>query len=219
LLIVFQLLANWTQGYIVAGRSVLVLIFWIVKLIGFSYRAALDPDNGFFLSFVGFTCGVGLCEELCKALPLFVHFRRRPWLTWRGAFLWGLASGAGFGISEGVTYAGNEYNGFAPASAYVVRFISCVALHAVWSGSVAITLYRCQDLIQGEMNWYEFIPPVFRILGIAMILHGLYDTLLKKDMDALALVVAVISFLWLAWQMWSMSREEEEGVATAPARA
>ena len=99
----------------------------------------------------------------------------------------------------------------------MVRFISCVALHAVWSGSVGITLYKCQELLQGDMEWYEFIPPLFRILGVAMILHGLYDTLLKKDMHALALAVAVVSLAWLAWQTMSMSGNEEP--SPSPARA
>jgi hypothetical protein len=34
-----------------------------------------------------------------------------------------------------------------------------------------------------------------------MVLHGLYDTLLKKEMNALALAVAVVSFLYLAYQI------------------
>ncbi len=36
-----------------------------------------------------------------------------------------------------------------------------------------------------------------------MILHGAYDTLLKKNMDALALAVGVASFVWFAWQVES----------------
>lgn len=33
-------------------------------------RAALDPNNDLFLSLLGFTFGVSLCEEVCKAPPL-----------------------------------------------------------------------------------------------------------------------------------------------------
>ena len=62
-------------------------------------------------------------------------------MTWRGACLWGMASGVGFGLAEGVLYAGQSYNGVAPAGIYLVRFASCVALHAVWSGSVGITVF------------------------------------------------------------------------------
>jgi hypothetical protein len=32
-----------------------------------------------------------------------------------------------------------------------------------------------------------------------MVLHGLYDTLLKHEQGLLALVVAIASFAWFAW--------------------
>ncbi|MBI3857395.1 MAG: PrsW family intramembrane metalloprotease, partial [Planctomycetes bacterium] len=116
LLLGLQYVASWTQGTWIRGRSIIVIIFYIVKFIGFSYRAALDPTNNFFLSMLGFTFGVGLCEELCKALPLLWHFkktsgRRADTLDVRGAVVWGLAAGIGFGVSEGITYSGDSYNG------------------------------------------------------------------------------------------------------------
>jgi RsiW-degrading membrane proteinase PrsW (M82 family) len=207
-LFIVQFLAEWTQGVVVIGRSILVILFYIAKFIGFSYRAASDPDANFFLSFLGFTCGVGFCEEVCKALPLLWHFRRASSLTWRGAFIWGLASGAGFGIAEGIIYSSTFYNGIDTGGMYVVRFVSCVALHAVWTGSVAITFYRCQGLFQEDISWYEYFPRIIRVVGIAMVLHGLYDTLLKMSLNAPALGVAVVSFLWLAWQINQVQKAE-----------
>src|SRR5262249_41045022 len=131
-LFVVQWIANFTQGFILTGGSILVVVFWVFKFIAFSYKAAADPTNGFFLSFLGYTLGVGLCEELVKAIPLLLHYRQPSDQSWRGAFLWGLASGAGFGIAEGISYSSNYYNGIAGPGIYVVRFISCVALHALW---------------------------------------------------------------------------------------
>jgi RsiW-degrading membrane proteinase PrsW (M82 family) len=209
-LLVVQFIAEATQHWWVTGRSVLVIVFYLAKLIGFSYRAALDPDTNFVLSFLGFTLGVGFCEEVCKALPLLVHYRGRPTLNWRGALLWGLASGVGFGIAEGIMYASDYYNGVSTAGIYVVRFVSCVALHAIWSASVGLTLDNRQEWMQREMSWFEFIPPVVAIVGIPMVLHGLYDTLLKKEMNALALAVAVVSFGWLAWQVARRGSTEAE---------
>jgi RsiW-degrading membrane proteinase PrsW (M82 family) len=213
LLFLFQLAAEFSQGVWIHGRSILVLIFYLVKFIGYSYRAALDPENGFFLSFMGYTLGVGLCEEVCKALPLFWHYRRPSDQTWRGAFIWGLASGAGFGLAEAILYAGSYYNGVMGPGIYPVRFISCVALHALWTGSVGITLNQRQSLIQGEMNWYEYIPPILLIVAVPMVLHGLYDTLLKKEMHAWALAAAICSFLFLAFQI-SRLRTGDERAAT-----
>src|SRR5262249_24900828 len=122
LLVLFQFIAGWSQGVWITGRSILVLIFYFIKLIGFSYRAALDPENGFLLSFVGFTLGVGFCEEVCKTLPLLWLYRVGTHQRWRGSFLWGLASGAGFGIAEGIMYSSEYYNGIAGPGTYVVRF-------------------------------------------------------------------------------------------------
>lgn len=212
-LLAVQFIALWTHGRWFVGRSIVVIVFYVLKFIGFSYRSALDEDSNFLLSMLGFTMGVGLCEELVKALPLLWHFRRTATLGWRGACLWGLATGVGFGVSEGITYSSDFYNGIHTGGTYVVRFISCVALHAIWSASVGITIWKCQELIQGNCEWYEFFVPVFRVLAVAMVLHGLYDTLLKKDMSALALVVAVGSFGWLVVQIELARRQERVELA------
>lgn len=211
LLLLFQVVAEVTQHLWVKGAGVLTIIFYVVKFVGFSYRAALDPSNGFMASMVGFTCGVGLCEELCKALPLIFHFRARASLDWRGALLWGLASGIGFGVSEGVHYAGEFYNGSSTGGIYVVRFVSCVALHAVWSAGVALTIARDPSRVQSHDEWWSTALSVVQVLLVAMILHGLYDTLLKRDMSVLALATAVASVAWLVWLVERNLSEEADG--------
>jgi RsiW-degrading membrane proteinase PrsW (M82 family) len=85
----------------------------VVQFIGFSYSAAADPENGFMLSFVGFTIGVGFCEEFCKIMPVYMAVNGRDDMNWRGAMVWGLASGIGFGVAEGVIYSIDYYNGIA----------------------------------------------------------------------------------------------------------
>jgi RsiW-degrading membrane proteinase PrsW (M82 family) len=216
-LLAVQYAAMFTRGSIVYGRSVLVIIFWILKFIGFSYDSALRPDSNFVLSFFGFTFGVGLCEEVCKAIPLLYHYRRSGGMGWQAALLWGLASGAGFGISEGITYSSDYYNGIHTGDIYVVRFVSCVALHAIWTASVAITIYKNQGLLQGEVEWGPWALALVRMVAIPMILHGLYDTLLKMEITAAALLVALVSFCWLAFQIESTRRQEGENLETASA--
>lgn len=208
-LLLVQLMAQLSHGIWFRGSGIAILIFYFIKLIGFSYQAALDPDNGFVLSFIGFTLGVGFCEEVCKALPVLARFRGDLPLRWRGAFLWGMASGVGFGVSEGITYSSDYYNGIHGSSIYLVRFISCVALHALWSGSVAITIYRRQDLLQQQRSWYEYLPVLFTFVAIPMVLHGLYDTLLKKDMNGAALAVAAGSFVYLAFQISRLNTADD----------
>jgi RsiW-degrading membrane proteinase PrsW (M82 family) len=172
---------------------------------------ALDPEMGFIPSFIGFTLGVGLCEELCKAIPILIYYKIGNKQTWRGAFLWGLASGAGFGVSEGIMYSADFYNGLSGPGIYVVRFVSCVALHAIWSGSVGISVNQRQYLLQQEEeHWIMYVVSVLRMIAIPMVLHGLYDTLLKKELEFLALLVAAASFGYLAWQISRLRTSDDE---------
>lgn len=199
MLLIFQVIAEISLHIRVWGGGIAGLIILLIKFIGFSYRAALDPNSGFLWSFVGFTCGVGFCEEICKAIPVFYYLRNTRSSDWRGTCLLGFASGAGFGISEGIMYSGNFYNGIEPGMAYVVRFVSCVAIHAILSGSVALLMFGNQDYLDGDADWITFIWGGMQYILIAMLLHGLYDTLLKQHLNPLAFFIALGAFGWLAW--------------------
>ena len=214
LLLVFQWVAFHMPWFV--PRSVVGMVLFVIKMIGYSYRMGDDPGNGFLLSFVGFTCGVGLCEEFCKAIPLLFRIKPTPGQedpSWNSLLLWGLASGFGFGIAEGIMYSGRYYNGIGGAEIYYVRFLSCVALHAMWAGAVGVSVYRHQgDLLGADNNWTYFFRVVWIIL-IPMVLHGLYDTLLKKDLDAVALLVAVATFAYLAYQIETQRHAEPQAAA------
>jgi RsiW-degrading membrane proteinase PrsW (M82 family) len=215
-LLVVQFCSQFRFGRIY-GRGWLALIMLVFAFIGWSYRSALDPDSNFFLSAFGFTFGVGLCEELTKAIPLFFYFQRDAAMGWRGACLWGLASGVGFGVSEGIMYSGSHYNGISGGEIYIVRFVSCVALHAMWAASVGIAIARNLDDYENVSDQGQFAVFLLRMLAVPMVLHGLYDTLLKKDMNVWALVVAVISFGWLVMQV-EMARAAQPDAGARPKR-
>jgi RsiW-degrading membrane proteinase PrsW (M82 family) len=208
LLLVVQFIAIAMGGGLLIPRSILGIFLLVLQLIGYSYRAALDPENGFFLSMLGFTFGVGFCEELCKALPLLWHFRTKATLDVRGTIVWGLATGIGFGVSEGITYSSDQYNGIQPAGIYVVRFVSCVSLHAVWSASSALFIWMRQSELAGIDRWYDWFIPLFRMMGISVVLHGLYDTCLKREHEVVALLVGVASFAWFFWLSERARRQE-----------
>lgn len=191
------------------GGGKLGLILLLVQLIGLSYKLT-DMDVGFVLSFIGFTCGVGLCEEVTKAIPLLFKVKEVPGqedFKWNDLLLIGLASGFGFGIAESIMYSHRYYNGMEGSSIYWVRFVSCVVLHATWAGAVGVTLYNRQEWLKTD-NWWGYWGRVVMIVGVPMVLHGLYDTLLKMDYNGWALGVAVASFGWLAWQIERMQRAE-----------
>ncbi len=208
ILLGLQALANATRGYVVIRGGIPGLIFLIFKFICGSYDAALDPRANFFVSFIGFTFAVGFLEESCKAIPLVWHYRARGTLTWRGACLWGLASGVGFGVAEGISYCSNFYNGIDTGGIYLVRFISCVAIHSIWAASVGIFIHQQRKILANVSHVVGFVNFTFGVVVAAMFLHGLYDTLLKKDHDLLALLTAVASFVLLATQIEYMRKQE-----------
>lgn len=170
----------------------------IPALIALMYLFALHPASGFVKSLVGFTLGVGLLEELCKAAPLLYRFGGgHSRLDLRGAAAWGVASGVGFGINEAIAYSLDSYNGITTFLVYLVRYSSCIALHGVWAATAAILLWRFQSDLAD--SWGSRLRAVALALGGPMLLHGLYDALLKMEWNAVALVVAAFSFAWFLW--------------------
>ena len=204
LLLAFQWLAFHMPLF--RGRGAITLLLDLVWLIGQSYRMALG-EHGFVLSFLGFTAGVGFCEEACKALPLLIKAKGSGFSSWRSALLWGLVSGIGFGVSEGITYSTDYYNGISGADAYIIRFVSCVGLHGIWAAAVAITIFRRQDHFRFVSSIYDWLWQTLLAVIVPMVLHGLYDTLLKQDYEVWALVVAIASFGWLAFEIERATRQ------------
>jgi RsiW-degrading membrane proteinase PrsW (M82 family) len=212
MLLALQWISNAAAGFRVLGRGILVLIWLILVAIAFSYAAADDLSNGFLLSFLGYTAGVGLLEELTKLMPLLMMIRDDRDMSWRDACLWGLVSGAGFGVSEGIIYCTRYYNGSATEGIYLVRFISCVAMHCAWAGAAAILIWRRRDYFIGEMDWGDWVKAVFPAIFIPMVLHGLYDTLLKTDRVGWALVTGVVSCILFVFCQEREAREQKQNM-------
>jgi len=87
-LLLIQLAASLTNGILFRGNIVILIAFYVLKFIAFSYQCASDPENGFLLSFFGYTFGVGMCEELVKAAPMLLRMRSPQGIDWRGACVW-----------------------------------------------------------------------------------------------------------------------------------
>ncbi len=215
LLLAFQWLAFHMPLF--RGSGVITLVLDGIWLIGQSYRMALG-DHGVVLSALGFTAGVGFCEETCKALPLLFKTRTSGFVSWRSALLWGLVSGVGFGVSEGITYSSDYYNGVLGGQIYVVRFVSCVALHGIWAAATGIAIYRHRASFAGRLSGADWLGQVLRVIVVPMCLHGLYDTLLKQQYDGAALGVALASFGWLAVQI-ELAKRRLDGATPAAAFA
>lgn len=67
----------------------IILVIDIIALIGQSYQL-ISGEYSFPITLLGFTCGVGLCEEVCKAVPAIFIAAKSGLRTWRAALLWGL---------------------------------------------------------------------------------------------------------------------------------
>jgi hypothetical protein len=86
----------------------------------------------------------------------------------------------------------------------------------MWAASVGIAFARHVGDYEEVSDTGEFAVFMLRMLAVPMVLHGLYDTLLKKDMNVYALIVALLSFGWLAMQI-EMARAAQPG-AGAPGK-
>jgi RsiW-degrading membrane proteinase PrsW (M82 family) len=187
-------------GLFTATVGVVVMLA-VQGMIAPACGPVLDSDGDFALSLCGYILGVGLIEEAAKALPLLWRTQRHCPLGWRAACVWGLAGGTGFGLAEGIVHADRAYNGLATADAYLVRFASCVALHAVWSASVGLNIVAVGRSLEDTRDPAVYAVAVLRVLAGPAVLHGLYDVLLQYQYHAAALGVALVSFGWLAWQI------------------
>ncbi len=184
--------------------------------IGAWYLAAMSPSAPFGASLLGFFFGVGLWEELIKSLPVVWRLYKPQPFPWREACLWGMASGAGFGVSEGIFYSARMYNGIETGEIYIVRFISCVAFHTLLSGACAILLQRKQHLLHEGNGFIDWIINFMAIVTVPIFLHGLFNTLAKKQMELGSLAVAFASFAWLAWLIAQNRKRENVKPQAAP---
>jgi RsiW-degrading membrane proteinase PrsW (M82 family) len=137
--------------------------------------ALTKPNQGFLSHLIGFTFGVGVFEEFVKLLPVFLLLRKskEPLLPQTVVF-YGLMSGIGFGVFEGVVYQLTVNNQLDYGTSFFMNIarLTCLPfLHSVWAGISAYFLA------------FSFLYPKnrhsmwFLAILIPAILHGLYDTL------------------------------------------
>ncbi|GAC1617409.1 MAG: hypothetical protein NVS4B13_10630 [Candidatus Elarobacter sp.] len=171
---------------------------------------------------------IGFPEELTKALVLFAIWRFTEQLPTLRAFLfYGLISGLGFGIKEGVGYQLGPYAAEAAktgefASFYlesVLRLTSLPFFHAVWTGIAAYLIWfaaRIPSARAGLLVLAVMIPAIY---------HGLYDALVERS-TVLALVVVGLSIVLLGvyaafaaqFERWfGLEVDDDESDATAAA--
>jgi RsiW-degrading membrane proteinase PrsW (M82 family) len=192
----------------VAGIYVLLKIY--EHVMPQAYLALPNSESG-MVSLFGFIVQVGVCEELCKAAPVLAY------LIWKGrnaepltAVMVGVFSGLGFAAFENMFYAqraidesvnlgyqyGLEGSAAGTQAAMVnvmLRSLSLVFCHAVWSGILA---YFLAVAALGRRRWGALF-----LIGwvVSSVLHGVYDWLAGMQPTIAALVVALSFVLFYAY--------------------
>lgn len=134
----------------------------------------LTESKNFIGQFIGYTLGVGIVEETIKAIPLFYILKKTESpLIPQTMVYYGLMSGIGFGVLEGVLYQTTTNKELAYNEAFfmnIARLTSLPFLHAIWAA------------IAGYFLSFSFLYPLYRkglwVLSILIpaLLHGFYDT-------------------------------------------
>lgn len=177
------------------GLKTTLAVFFITQLFVFvAWGFGLPKLNPFYvftdsifpLNIVGFTLGVGVTEELAKAVPLLIIlYRAKEPLIPQTMVYYGLISGIAFGVWEGVEYqmtvnAEQEYT----MSFYlnILRLTSLPFLHACWCG------------ITGYFLSFANLYPKYRkglyvlALTIPTLIHGFYDSISSWPIVSLFMV-------------------------------
>jgi len=173
-----------------------LLLIWVQKLplIGSFY--SLIESNSFIVKYFGFVFVIGVFEELTKALPLFLLIKnaKEPIIPQTLVF-YGLMSGIGFGVFEGVLYQTSLNSTLAYNEAFfmnIARLTSLPFLHAIWCG------------IAGYFIAFANLYPLFRkglhLLAILIpaILHGSYDVF---GWSIIGLTLTILSVLLLVFYL------------------
>lgn len=153
---------------------------------------------GWLWRLVGFVLGVGVLEEVCKALPVYLFLLRSGKLSdpLTSAF-YGTMSGLGFAIAEGATYslgyAFGLVRGDLGFGSYVlvntIRFVTVPLFHAILAGIV------------GYFIGLAAINPARRgailVIGVAIaaVLHGLYNTFAGGLLGFLVIAFSILLFV------------------------
>ena len=178
------------------------VLLQVQTLPPWSILIGMAKAGSFLPRLFGMFLGVGVNEELCKAAILFWLVKRPgKLLIPQTAVFYGMISGLGFGIYEGVGYQMNINRPQGVDTAYllnIARLTSLPFLHAVWSG------------IAGYFISFAALYPKKRFglwvlaIGVPAIFHAIYNVFgwgLVGLGSALLSVILLTTYLANAVQM------------------
>ena len=203
---------QWKYALAAYFGTMIVGLALLTGALMLNLEAVRDPFLGTrpLISIPSYVVFVAFPEELCKALVLFALWRWAKLPALRAFIYYGILSGLGFGISEGIDYQRGPYYDYAKDSgnfveyyfASVLRLTSLPLLHAAWTGTAAFLLWFAAKVRTARTGL------VILALGVPALFHGLYDGL-DDVVKPLALTVAALSIALLAIYIASAKELDE----------
>ena len=192
------------------------LLLFIQRIPPFSLLYAATDSPNLISQLIGFVFGVGVLEELCKGVPIYLFMLRSGQLKepFSSAF-YGAMSGLGFAIAEGVqyslSYAVNLVGGNINVTGHIllttVRFISLPLIHAIWAGIVGYFI-GLAAINPSRKNAIIFIG-----VAIAASLHGTYNTFSNSLIGLAVLTFSILLFVTYLRRSQELIAEMEQAEA------
>lgn len=151
---------------------------------------------GLPLSLIGYVLGVGLSEELAKAIPVYIISKKtKEPLVPQTLVYYGLMSGIAFGVFEGIQYQTTVNIQLDYTSAFflnIARLTSLPFLHAIWCGIAGYFIAFASLYPKYRKSLY------FLAIAIPALLHGIYDTFCSSGLGMLiALPITFVGVILL----------------------
>lgn len=181
----------------------LLLLMYRVWPLSALFQWIHASSNSFFLQWLGYVVGVGVPEELCKALVLLFVVKRFAPIPPQAMLFYGLMAGLGLGIYEGISYQTSHNFRFAiDAAGYrdrttfaaeyyllnLIRLTTLPFLHAIWTGMAGYFIGFAGQFPKRKRGL------LIVAIGVPALLHGSYNAF---GSAALGLVIALVSVLAL----------------------
>lgn len=174
------------------------LLIFVQQIPPFSFFYAGINSSNIVSKLIGYVLGVGVLEELCKGLPIYLFLlnpgKLKEPLT--SAF-YGAMSGLGFAIAEGVhyslIYARNVSVGNLGITNHIllttIRFISLPLFHAIWAGIVGYFIGLA------AINPSRKKAIIFIGVAISAVLHGVYNTFSHNIIGLIVMAFSILLFV------------------------
>ncbi len=162
----------------------------------FSWLYGLTDSNFILFRLIGFVFGVGFTEETIKALPLiYLIYKTKEPIIPQTLVFYGLISGIGFGVLEGVIYqtgVNKELNYESAFFMNVARLTSLPFLHATWAAIAGYFLAFANILPRYRKGL------IFIAIAVPAILHGIYDVF---GWNLIGLATTILSVILLVFYL------------------